>query len=149
MAILVPSQAYVRCFNTDEVVRAGSINLLEHSELAAIRILLYKYNLTATSERLRAKIYSDSDYSKLLYTGEWSNVADIPDAGSEWWGWLRLNFNREFLNRETTYYVAVEVDGYTFSDGSYLSASYDWPLQQNSGSVKALAMQIYGYRETD
>jgi hypothetical protein len=146
-AILLPSTAYVKCMETDEVAKAGSIDLTEHTELHAIRVLLYKYGLIVTTERMRAKIYTDSDYTKLLYTSDWADVADV--GAGEFWGWMRLDFDRKFLHKLQTYYVAIEVGNYTYSDSSFLALSLDWPVQQNTGSVQALAMQIYGYRETD
>ena len=153
MTALLPTAAYVRSFGSSatDVVRAGSIQTSHHTELSSIQVLLYIHGALSGSEQMRARIYTDVAYTQLLYTGSWMSLSSISNISTSWWGWFRLDLNREQINDADVYYVALETQNYVpgAADSTYISVSLDWPLEQNTNStpaVPALAMQIYGYR---
>lgn len=149
---LLPSTAYIKTWDSDEVVKCGAIDVQDNTNLLYLRVLLYKHGTHGGTEQVRAKVYSDADYSKLMYTSEWADLADIDGlTSSPWWGWFRFTFARQALNKESTYYVALETQNYTRNaDTYYLSHSLDWPVAQNTQadpSAPGAMMQIYGYRD--
>lgn len=149
---LLPATAYIKTWDSDEVVKLGAVEVEDHTNLLYLRIMLYKHGAHGGTEQVRAKIYSDADYTKLMYTSAWSDLADIEGlTASPWWGWFRLTFARQALNKEATYYVALETQNYTRNaDTFYLSHSLDWPVPQNTQVVPSFPgamMQFYGYRD--
>jgi hypothetical protein len=148
---LLPATAWIKTWDTGESVKCGATVVQDHTNILYLRILLYKHGTAGGSEQVRAKIYSDANYTKLMYTSAWASVADVPNMGTNWWGWFRLTFAREALNKNATYYVALETQNYTRNaDTFYLSNSLDWPVAQNTQSAPGMpgaAMQIYGYRD--
>ena len=149
----IPAQAYVKTFDTGEVVQCGGILVSNPTDLATVRLLLYYHGTPGGSENLRAKIYTDAGYTQLLANSDWSSLAAISNPSTDWWGWFSLNFSTTLpLGTDSQYYVAIETQNYTrgASDVFYLAASYDWPVPQNTNVSAAghyaLAMQVYGYR---
>lgn len=150
MTALLPSRAYVRVLGQGETVQAGGISLPSSTELDRIRVLLCSVGARAGSEQVRAVIYSDEAYTLPLYTSDWSDISDIPNIAANWWGWLSLNFDRQNLLKNTTYYVGIQTANYTESDSNYLGVSLDWPAPTNTQSSSpsyGLAMEVYGYRD--
>lgn len=150
MGVLLPAEAFVKTFDSDELVKCGSVDLLDHIELTYLRVLLFVHGAPDPGEKLRAKVFSDSDYSALYATSEWALLSEIEDLSEMWWGWLRFSFDRQHLNKSQLYYLAIESDGYVRDgDTKYLSASLNWPLKQYEGDADTVMMQIYGHRRLD
>ncbi len=149
MAVLLPATAWVKTIDTGETVQCGSITLPTSTELTYLRVLLFIYGTIGGTEQMRVKIYSDSAYSKVLYTGSWVSLSDISNLSQYWWGWIALPVNRGHLKASATYYVGVESQNYTRSgDTYYLSLSLDGPVKEiSSNPYFAVKMQVYGYRE--
>jgi hypothetical protein len=147
MAVLLPTPGFVRTIGTGETVQLGGITVTHHTELTYVRLLLLINNLSVSTQRLRIKVYSSSDYTGLVGTGDWAELADIDGLGFWYWGWLRFSFARLNLSSNITYYLALETENYTGSDSSYLALSLDWPEKYYAGVYLKYAMQVYGYRE--
>lgn len=146
-----PDTLKVKTFDDDEEVAAGAFTFPDHMEIAHARLVVYKHGSHAGTERLRVNIYSDSAYSNLMHQSDWSEIADIDgiDAIDYWIGWLRFDFDREHVNLNYTYYIAVEIDGYTRdSDAYYIAGVLDWPLEHMTHVAdQGLALVFYGYRQ--
>ncbi len=154
-----PATQYFKVFDTAEEVKMGSFTLASHLELKYIRVLFGMFGVAsrAGSERIRTKIYSDTEHSKILYTSDWSsvtlaNVSTLADSHS-WTGWIRSEFSRYNLNKNITYYLSCQIDNYTRNaDTYYCGLSHDFPHpiydnSQNSFRYHPLAMQLFGYQE--
>lgn len=149
MAAPLFSQVWVREFQTSEVVQCGKVTTTQAIELGYLRILLFKHGTLAGTEQVRAKVYHDSGYTQLYATSDWADIADIDGLTTDWWGWLRLDFDRPNL-AAGSYYIALETTGYTYSDSAYLAASLNWPLAQYTQvdtQQFSVMLQIYGYRD--
>lgn len=144
-------QLYCKTLDDGEIARMGSFSLLVSNELKYMRVLLFINGDIAGTERLRLKIFSDPLHTSLMYTSEWSSLSDISNIGTYWLGWLRITFNRESLNKNLTYYLSAEVDGYTRVGGSFyigLMFDFPWPIYDNNEDIfydHPLAMQLFGY----
>jgi len=149
MAILLPSVANVFTLPMGVELPCGGLDTTAATEIAYLRILLFKHGALGGSERVRAKLYTDNARTRLYATSAWSSVASIAGLSTYWWGWFRLDFARENISKEFVYYVTIEADNYTPSTNVYLSVSLDWPLSQNTQAAarNGVAMQLYGYRD--
>lgn len=144
-----PTPLRVKVAETSEEVECGSFSMGEHIELRHCRITLLKVGSAGGSEQLRLNIYTDEDYERRLYQSDWLELSDIEGLTTNWLGRVRFDFDRLHLNKDHTYYAAVESQSYT-RDGEdfYIGFILDWPLQINShaGDDYALKMAFYGYR---
>lgn len=145
-----PNQLYIQPFTQGEDLRMGSFQLVESMELQYIRTQLHIYNQAITTQRVRIKIYGDQDYTDLLYTSSWADLSGA-NASNYWLGYIRVSFNRENLNKNITYYAAIEIGNYTFSSSSFIGPTFDfpWPVYDNGAPNffnHPLTMQIFGYK---
>lgn len=142
----------VKTLDTGELASVGSFSTVDHTELRYVRLWFFKHGAEGGSERLRLKVCSDAELSKVLYSSAWANLADAEIADDYWMGWLRFDFEREHINKNLTYYLALETASYTRTADYYLSLVRDWatPIYAigDSGALPT-AMQIYGYEERD
>jgi len=150
------NELYVKTFDSTEAPRMGSFSLATSGELQYIRTVLFINGVSSLggSEQVRIKLYGDSDHANLLYTSAWSSISDITDIGStNWIGYFRLDFSKENLNANITYYVSIETQNYTRNaDTFYLGVPYDFPfpIYDNSQDLfvdHPLAMQIFTWQD--
>ena len=144
MAVLQFSERqYCKTFNTDETIYMGGIKPAVSGELFYIRVRLYidKSADLGGSERLRLNVCSDKDVSKVMYTSSWTNFSDISNnTGTNWWGWLRITFNYEILNKNIWYYLSAEINNYTRNGDTHfcgLCRDFDNPVYtpENGGAL--------------
>jgi hypothetical protein len=149
MGYLLPARAYFRALETNETVSLGSVSLPSAIEIHAIRVLIYKQGTAGGTERWRIKAYRDATKTDLAYTSAYTNLTDITDLGTNWYGWVSASFSRENVPATTTFYLSLELENYTRNaDTYYLALSLDWPNPQYAATAatrKGIALQIYGY----
>lgn len=156
-----PQTQYFKTFEDAEIFLCGGISGHDDQQLAQIIFTLYKHGAHAGTERIRAKIYHDAALTKLYATGDWFDLVDLVNDPSEgevlstyWRGRVGLNFSgKPWLDSQSTYYIAAEIDGYARSlNAFYMALMYDWPFPVNSNSNApnyAIAMEIRGYRQVN
>jgi hypothetical protein len=142
---------YCKTFDTDEIVRMGSFQVAESLELQYIRLLIYINGTIAGTERIRLRVYSDSGFSNVLYTSDYSSMSSITGLSTRFLGWVRFSFDREHINKNITYYLTAEIDNYTFAEPFYIGAMYDFPhpIYDNSENLfydHPIAFQLFGYK---
>ena len=149
MGYLLPARGYFRVLESDDVVSLGSVSLPAAIELYSVRLLLYKHGTAGGSERFRLKLYRDSGRTDLAYTSAYTDLTDVEDLGTKWFGWVSILFDREHVPASTTFYPSLEAENYTRNgDTYYLAFSLDWPNPQygtTNTTRRNIAMQIYGY----
>lgn len=149
---------YIKTIDTGEAPRMGTFQVAVNGELQYMRVKPYIKGTLSGTEKIRLKIYSDSAFSSLLYTSSWSNIYDVLDEdGSavtgDWIGWIRVDFNRENINKNMAYYVVAELTGYTRNaDDFYIGLAHDFPfpIYDNGESLfynHPLAFEIFTYTE--
>lgn len=143
-----------RVFDDDELIRCGSIISSEHEELAYVRPYVYIHGAISGSEKIRVCIYSDYDYTSLLYASDWSNLSDIENISAYWQGFVRCDFHREHLFSGNEYFVAIEINDYSRSDFTFfVSVKFDfdnsiYPIAGKDQIFSyPLAMEFFTYRE--
>lgn len=145
---------YTKTVDTGEEVEVGAFQLAKNLELSAIRPTIYITGTSSiTTEKFRMNIYSDVGYTSLLYQSSYANISDIVGLTTKerWMGWVRLDFNRESINKNIKYYPTLEVANYTRNgDTFYVGFNYDFPfpIYDNSEDFffnHPLQTQIFGY----
>lgn len=148
---------FVKSLDTGEEGRMGSFTTSVNGELDAVRVLIYIEGVSSLggTEQIRCKMHGEATFSSPIYTSSFSNISDIPNLGStNWIGYIRMDFNRENLNQNITYFPTVELQNYTRSgDTFFIGLSYDFPSPiYGTGSVfyrNPLAMQWFNFVSRD
>jgi len=149
---------YIKTFDADEEIRMGGFSLASGGSgpIGNIRVFLYIQDFTALggSETLTLKIYTSTQYLNAYITSSVVNLSDISfdtsdPAKENWLGYLRFDFNDEWLNEKFTYYPTITIANYTpNADAFYIGLAYDYPdpVYDNGGSFfynQSIAMQIF------
>ena len=149
-------EQYFKTIDTSETPVMGTFQTADNIELQYIQVIIWIQDVTALggSEQIRLNIYSEDTYTALLYQSNWRSISDITNLGSQnWTGLLRIDFNRENINKNLTYYVRAELQNYTRNaDDFWIGLSHDFPFPiYDNGESKffdhPLAMEIHGYKE--
>ena len=149
---------YIKSIDTSETPRMGSFKVATSGELKYMRVKLYVNGTLGGSEQIRLNICGDAACTSALITSDWSDISDIVDEDGvattgNWLGWVRIDFSRENINKNITYYVSAEFNNYTRNAETFwLGLSYDFPysIYDNSESLfynHPLAMEIFTYIE--
>ncbi len=145
---------YVKTIDTGEAPEMGTFQPAKNAELAHVRVLIYIQDVTALggSEQIQCKIYSDPNFAALQYTSSLTSLSGITNIGTtNWLGFIRIDFNRENLNKNITYYPRVNLTNYTRSANAFfigLSRDYPFPIYDNSQNFfyrHPLAMQWFWF----
>jgi len=90
---------------------------------------------TFTSDSIALKKDVDQDFS----------------SGTSWLGWLRFDFDEQWINASSTYYIYIDAANYTATP-SDIGLVFDYPIPVNGtrlGAVEQhpIAFQIFGLKE--
>jgi len=150
-----PATQFFYVFQANEEAVIGSFTD-KTTELYYMQLSCFISEVTSIgTDRMRIKIYSDANKNNLLYTSSWSDFSSITDIGStNWRGLIRVDFNRENINSELTYYWAVQMDNYTPTATYEIGFGSAWPWPRYGTSPAASTFQdfpadvgIFGYEE--
>lgn len=150
---------YVKTMDTGEKISMGGFKTTGDGELGNIRVTLNINGpaLLVGAESLVMTLYSDSTLTKPIITSAASPLADIIDDNptfadqDNWIGHFRFDFANENINKDLTYYPALEATGYTRTATLWMGFSYDFPasIYDNGAGLffnHNLAYQIYTLR---
>lgn len=150
-----PASQYFSIFQTNEEAIVGSFTNIT-TELAHMQLTCFiKDGTGITTERFRVKIYADENKNALLYTSDWSNFSDISELPvANWRGLIRVNWNRENVNENTTYHWSIEMNNYTPTASFEIGFGYAWPWPRY-GTTPAgstfenfpIDMGLFGYKD--
>jgi hypothetical protein len=131
--------------------------MAEDIELKWIRQVIFVHGVAGGSEQLRLGLYSRSDLTGLVINSDWAEVADwvseIGNANGDYQiGFMRFDFERQHLDSDTEYHLAIETNNYTRNaDTFYLAAISDWPDPVNTPATNpayyAGAAHWFGYAD--
>jgi hypothetical protein len=146
-----PDTMYVKTIDTGVIEKLAGVRVNETMQLVYIVLTFFRRGTAAGSERMRLHLYGNPSFlANPVATSEWRNLADFT-AGANVLGRLRFDFNREHLNPDLTYYVAMETDNYTRNGTTfYLAVKLDWPDDINivgRSGLRGAQMRIIGYKE--
>lgn len=143
---------YIKTIDTGEEIRMGGFKVASNSEIEYMRPTIYINNGTITNEEMRVNIYSDYGTTSKIFSSSWTKLSDISGMTTLYWiGWVRVDFNREPLNKYIWYYPAIELRNYTrVFGGLYIGAAYDFPFPKYDNGQPyfyrhPLQLEIFGY----
>ena len=147
-----PDKKYVKTIDTSEIVRLGSINIVDNIELQYIRPSIFIYGALGGIEQIRVNLYGDENHLNKIFSSSWRNLSEISMSTNYWLGWIRCDFARQNINKNITYYLSVELNNYTRNGETFwigLNRDYPTPTYDNSEDLwdgHPLAFQIFGYK---
>lgn len=148
-----PDEQRVRILgDSGEVQGLGGWKFAEHRELKWMRAMLHIEGTPSGSEQIRLSIYSKSDLGVRLFSSDWVDIADIGAGGTYWRGRVRFDFDRQFLNKNSRYYLAAETQNYTRTSSFSIGIEADWNTDKwdpaTAGAARTWAnLDFYGYKE--
>lgn len=148
----IPNIGYFKQFETNEIIQMGSMIPGVNEELLYMRVYLYINGALAGTERIRMKIYGENTYSSALYTSAYSSLSSITNISTRWLGWIRLDFSKNNLNKNHTYFLGCEINNYTLNGVTFyvvLKMDYINPVFGNSSSsfdIQPFAFEPYTYK---
>lgn len=147
---------YVKSFDADEAIRLGGFSTASSGQMENVRVFIYIQDFTALAgnEQLVMKLYSSTAYSNILMTSNTISLSDITfdtsDVAKEnFIGYVRFDFDSQWINSANTYYPTVTISNYTPNAALfYIGLCYDFPdpVYSNGGTNffdQSIAMQIF------
>lgn len=125
----------------------GQFTLSTGTELAHVRVAVYKHGTMGGSERGRL-VVTDVASGVDVATGHWMNINEIEAEGTYWIGWVRFDFDR-FSMPATDYRIGMELENYTRNgDTYYFSVILDQApkVYTQSGALTA-ELSLWGYND--
>jgi hypothetical protein len=110
-------------------VNLGSFIQDRTTKLGNVRLLVYLQGVF-TDEQITLHVKDNPDAPSTDFTAT-LNPVDVPDVGTHWLGWIRFDFNKEFLVKDTQYFLTIESSNYTESASKYIGVAFDYPNVQN------------------
>lgn len=150
----IPADQYLRTIGAGETPAACGVRSTLYSfQLAHIVAAMYRVGAPASGERVRLLVCHDSALTKEYARSEWVSVETFseqldPGVGEAAFGRVRFDFDREFIQVDQTYYLALEVENYTQGTTSYLAFKLDWPdtvYEQEDAPRYGWQVELYGY----
>lgn len=144
------NQLYVLPFDSSGATnQLGKYKVGQETELKYVVMDLFKKGTAGGSETLTMKLYGSSLYSGTAIATSsaftLSSASFVANANAV--GQIRFTFNRELLNPNLWYYVAITTTNYTRSS-FYLGGVLDWPNPKNTTTTTnpPVSLSFVGYR---
>lgn len=142
-------QYFFDAFSDGREVEIGSFNQPINSEASNVRLFMY-FKGAFTNEQVVLYLKDDLTSPTYVYESSPVVISDIPDVGTDWLGWVRFDFNKQWIYDSTEIYMTAKVLNYTESPTKYVGFAFDFPNTQN-GSVTCcynqhpVKFQLFGY----
>lgn len=149
------AKQFIKEIDTGETPKLGRFKDTRNQELTYIRVDLYIQGTAnlGGSEQIRLKIFADADHNVLLYTSSWANLSDIDTivgTKANWRGQIRIDFNKENINKNLNYYVGAEMANYTRNGETFwVGLAHDFPFPRYATGASDffdtnLAIELFG-----
>lgn len=129
----------------------GGMTMPVDTELAALKIRLFKVGTPAGSERIRLGLYSRSDLKGAIALSEWVDLSDLADPlPANYMALVPFLFDRIPLRSGSTYHVGAITENYTRSAFTfYLAIALENAYQPVNTVVSGspAEMHPFGYKE--
>jgi hypothetical protein len=134
-----PEELYFRVLgDSPGELYLGSYVIGGSGEFYAAILSLYMQGTASGSEGLTLNVYSTFQRDNLLFSSDWSDVADIGSLGSNWFGKLRFLFDNQvaFANAAIEYHIFIESRNYIRNGNTfYIATKFDWPIATNNPAI--------------
>jgi hypothetical protein len=150
----------IKTIDTSETLEIGQLTPKNNSEIAHIRLCMFKTGTMPSNTTATCNIHTSSDLttayaSSTAVTMLDAEAADELNTSTAWISWIRFDFARENLNKNISYYVSLTTANYTRSgDTFYMGVAYGYPYPTYDPSSNILnytdgplAMQWFAYQD--
>lgn len=120
-----------------------------------VRVLMF-FDGAFTNESM--KLYITDDLTSPTFTHESdsrlvTSVDSSLSGDTSWFGWVRFDFNKEWLAASATRYLYMGASNYTETNTKSINIIYDYPVpvngtRQTDFEDHAKAFQIFSYERT-
>lgn len=122
-----PDTFYIKLLKEGVVEKLGAFSGQASQGLQYIVLTLLRVGTAVGTERLRLHLYSETTFvSGPVASSDWRSLSEFT-TGTNAHGYLRFDFNREYLSNSLTYYLGIETENYTKTLSFYLAVKLDWP----------------------
>ena len=123
-------------------------------QIQHIQVLMY-FNGAYGGEKLTLSLTDSLGSPTVTYTSDVINVLDIDpllNTGTDWFGWVRFDFNKEWISASATYFVYISSTLYTETRAHSINLVFDWPrpiygTKKANARLHPIGMQIYCIEE--
>lgn len=130
-----------------EYVEGGLITRTSSREIGHIRVMLYLKG-TLTNQRMTLRLTDSLTSPAVTYDSSEVLLSDI-DKGDDWLGWVRFDFDKEWMIDTESYHLLFKVENYTESPTLYIGAAIDYPVFDNAGTgnldERAVKIQTFDF----
>lgn len=158
-----PKEQYIVELGSNESAAMGNFKVANNEYLGYMGAFVYITNAASLvgTEKVKIGIYPDGLYQTPIFESKEHvlktsilNLNELTAGKPHWLGFIYVEFNKETLSRELTYYARFDTSGYTKSGDLSIGVAYDSPVQPiyyidiSSGAdfTKApLAMSLLSY----
>lgn len=122
-------QYFIDLRSDSQEVNLGSFTQDRTTKIAHIRLFLYLKG-TFTDEIIYLHLKDDPN-TPVFETVTGISVVNVPDVTTDWLGWVRFDFDKEFIVGGTEYFLTAQTGNYTESASKYMGVAFDYPNIQN------------------
>lgn len=151
MSVLqLPNLVSVLCLETGEAKASlGAFRVASHFELDHIQLTMLKFGPVAGTPSFRLRLYPTADLVAPIWVPfGFRALSELADPMPDYWtGLVRFDMGGFPLNKNLTYYLAVETSGYTASSSAYVGFRLDTPdtvNTQSDGSRPGAQLRLFG-----
>lgn len=137
-----PDNLRVRILEDDDNAQMGAFSSPDDRELKHVVLTHFNLGTRTGSETLKINIYGDLETDSPLYTSNTITYSTVIAAitgattSTNNLGTIRFDFTNSSINKNTNYYLRLQVANYTRNgNSSYLAYVLDHPAQINVRSV--------------
>lgn len=129
-------------------IKLGSFTQGRTTKLGNIRLFLYLEGAFA-DETITLHVKDDPDSPTTDFVAS-TNIGDVEGTGTYWLGWVRFDYDKEFIVGGTEYHLTAETSNYTEAAGKYMGVAFDYPnfqqeVDKGAGYTKyCCKFQLYG-----
>ena len=123
-------------------------------QLKHIKVFMY-FDGQFSAEKLTLSITDSLTAPTVTYSSDTINVIDIDPlliSGTDFLGWVRFDFNKEWLDVSAVYYVYITSANYTESASKNINLVFDYPIpiygtRLNMAQRHPVGMEIFCLEE--
>jgi hypothetical protein len=138
---------YVKEMDSNEETGLGGMSPAVNGDLAHMRVFVYIKGTIGGSETIKVNFYGDELTNNLLFSSSKSNLSNINPSPNNYLGWVKVDFDRQPLNKNITYYPSLQLENYTRNGETYvIGIVYDWPAPTYATGVNIVSNASYGFQ---
>lgn len=138
-----PEYIFETIFNSSEELPICSHSYPISFEIGNLMVGIYVQGILSGTEKIRIKFYDTNGF--LYFTSDWSEFVDSNSIGL-----IKIDFNREVIQKNKTYNLTMEMSGYSRNTESfYIAYLHDFGFDtygvNSNGYSCPIRSEVYGW----